>query len=93
MSTDEVKLIQPVSMGPVMTEEELHALPTIPGDVLQLSLALGIDLTPEQDLGERLDAFTELAIEMQQRTRSMLDHVRTYEQSVKGHTPEEEPDL
>lgn len=87
--SDDVRLIQPVSMGPVLTQEDLdqEGLPNIPGDVLQLSIALGIDLTPEQDLEERLDGLVTMARELQGRLRQLADHIESYERTVVDHEP------
>ena len=63
-----------------------NALPKPPDFLIDLSLQLGIDLTPNQDLEERLDAAVQVAAGCQQDLAKLATVVRGYESSVVEHT-------
>jgi hypothetical protein len=90
-----------INPGPVMTEAEMQAEPddgqlgpsllgtvNTAEEIMQLSIAMGIDLTPGQDLSERLDAAVKQAKEMgPQATRMhqlLLDYLPYHNHEYHG---------
>jgi len=61
---------------------------TVPPDyLLGLSIHMGVDLTPNEDLQERLDAASALARECQRGLEETERLIRRYELTVDGHEP------
>ncbi len=77
-----------VSWQPLLTRLMAdNALPKPPNFLIDLSLQLGIDLTPNQDLEERLDAAVRIATGCRQDLARLVTVVRGYEVSVTDHKP------
>lgn len=56
-----------------------------PALLLGFSIQLGIDLTPEGDVDERLTAIVEYASSMEADLATIERRIRAYEETVQGH--------
>jgi len=76
------------------TASPLNASPLVeqPNYLIGLSVQMGIDLTPNQDLATRFDGLIEATKEMRRTLDDLQKRVRAYEHTVKGHTPVYLPD-
>ena len=61
-------------------------------NLVALSVQMGIDLTPDQDLEKRLDAMIATAKDLKQILKEVEAGIRAYEYNVRGQEPDSTSD-